>query len=332
MHLEIKFLVFLITLIVSFFMTKLVRVYFLGRSILDYPNNRSSHVTPTPTGGGIPILCVFFGCIGILQLYGYIVLPNIILLLILTIVLAFVSFLDDIFGLNVLFRLLVQVGCAWVAVSNGLIEGGVFGNLLAPLFEKIVIVILWVWFMNLCNFMDGIDGIVGVQALAIGLGVFILSSSLDLSFLGLILAGAMGGFLIMNWQPAKIFLGDVGSVPVGFLAGWLLFSLSSEGNLIATVILPLYFIIDSSFTLIIRLVKFEKVWEPHRDHFYQKAVSNGKSHSEISFAVAVTNLLLIGLLAFVDSDFGFWVVICGLGIVGILIFWMVAGPKRKKGQ
>ena len=111
--------------------------------------------------------------------------------------------------------------------------------------------------MNLFNFMDGIDGIVGVETLALGFGIFIFSNSSSLGLLGLVLAGTVGGFLVLNWAPAKIFLGDVGSFPIGFLSGWLLLSLAVDGDWIVAIILHLYFLIDCGCTLIIRLARLK---------------------------------------------------------------------------
>ena len=101
------------------------------------------------------------------------------------------------------------------------------------------------------------------------------------------------GFLFWNWAPAKVFLGDVGSVPLGFLLGWLLVSLASKGYWVQALILPAYYIADSTLTLAMRGMLKKKLWEPHRDHFYQQAVKKGLGHAHVCGAVATTNIILI---------------------------------------
>ncbi len=127
--------------------------------------------------------------------------------------------------------------------------------------------------------MDGIDGISSVETVSIGIGITILAGSLGWESLGqtysLVLAGAATGFLWWNWQPARVFLGDVGSVPLGFLLGWLLLNLAANGYWLQALILPLYYIADATLTLLERLIRRKKIWEAHRDHYYQQAVQKG---------------------------------------------------------
>ena len=110
-------------------------------------------------------------------------------------------------------------------------------------------------------------------------------------------AGAALGFLAWNWQPAKLFLGDVGSVPLGFLLAWLLLSLAAHGHWAAALILPGYFLADASWTLARRALRGAPVWRAHREHIYQQAVQAGASHAQVSGAVAVANLALVGCAA-----------------------------------
>ena len=210
-----------------------------------------------------------------------------------------------------------------VAIKVGIVAGPFFFGYLDPVFDKILAGLFWVWVINLFNCMDGIDGIVGIETFAIGIGVFFIGLSNNLGYLGLILAAASAGFLIFNWHPAKIFLGDVGSIAIGFVLGWLLLSLISEGKWLAALILPAYFLCDSGITLTKRLIAWEKVWEAHRQHFYQFATQNGKSHSDVCKAVGVTNLILIALALLSTSGFIFGPLFGTLIVTIYLIFWML---------
>ena len=142
--------------------------------------------------------------------------------------------------------------------------------------------------------MDGIDGITSVETIVIGVGVFLISDG-PTAFLGGILAAAATGFLKWNWNPAKVFLGDVGSIPLGFLLGWLLLNLAGNGHWAAAIILPAYYLTDATITLIGRAIKGEKLWQAHRQHFYQKAVQRGLSHEYVATMVAFLGAVLIML-------------------------------------
>ena len=147
--------------------------------------------------------------------------------------------------------------------------------------------------------MDGIDGLAVSEAAAIcsGLLLFALVGDGADPAAALLAAGIIGaaiGFLVWNWSPARIFLGDVGSVPLGYLSGFLLLDLASRGRWKIALILPLYFLADATITLLRRLLAGERVWEPHRQHFYQQAVRNGLPHSAVVKRVIAANLLLIG--------------------------------------
>ncbi len=159
--------------------------------------------------------------------------------------------------------------------------------------------LLWVWFINLFNFMDGIDGLAGVEAACIGFGIALVPVAAALpdvfGTFGIAIAAASLGFLIWNWHPAKIFLGDIGSVPLGFLLGWLLLWLAANGQWAAAVILPLYYLADATITLLRRGVRGEKVWQAHRQHFYQHAVRHGLDHDQVVRHVLFVDLVLVAL-------------------------------------
>lgn len=215
--------------------------------------------------------------------------------------LALVSFADDLRPLPPLWRLLAQIA----AVAGGIAalpdSGQVFQGLLPPAADRALAGLLWLWFVNLYNFMDGIDGITGAETAFLGAGLaFLVFVNRELGnagqvALGLATAAAALGFLRWNWQPAKIFLGDVGSVPLGYLLGWLLLATAAAGAWKAALILPGYYLADATWTLCRRALRGEKVWRPHREHFYQKAVQRGMSHAAVVRRILALNLFLLAL-------------------------------------
>lgn len=317
---------FFAAFLATFGMTKVVLVELRRRALLDIPNDRSSHNVPTPRGGGLAVLLVFLVALVCLSGFGEVSQPRAIGVLGLTLVLGILSWIDDLHGLGPFLRLAGHGGAVVVAMWLGLIKGPVFGGLLPPVLDSVAAGFVWVWFINLFNFMDGIDGIAGVEAVSVGIGVALLTMfsgiESETGYISLALAGAAAGFLVWNWHPAKIFLGDVGSIPMGFVLGGVLLSVAAEGYWAAALILPAYFLADATFSLLKRLVRGEKVWQAHREHFYQYAVQNGKSHAEVSAAVGLANGVLIVSALLVLSEYRYWAAGAAIGVVGVLIFWM----------
>ncbi len=232
-----------------------------------------------------------------------------------------VSWIDDRRGLPAIVRLATHLVVAILGVLALPAQALIFQGLIPPLVDHVLTVILWVWFINLYNFMDGIDGITGMESAAIGIGlagVAAIQSGADLSA-ALTIAAAGLGFLIWNWHPARIFLGDSGSVPLGFLLGWLLLNLAARGEWAAAIILPAYYLADATITLIARAAAGEAVWKAHRRHFYQRALRGGASHSAVVLRIAVANLLLIVLAALVSKDHpGLALAAAGVVVVALL--------------
>jgi UDP-N-acetylmuramyl pentapeptide phosphotransferase/UDP-N-acetylglucosamine-1-phosphate transferase len=274
------------------------------KQIIDHPNERSSHLIPTPRGAGlavIPLVAAFWIAIDI----GWIESPSHALVwpAMAAFFLCALSWFDDLKSLPPLLRfcahIFVVATLLYIQPSDVLYVQG-----LLPVWEdRLVAGFIWVWFINLFNFMDGIDGISGIETLAIGLGIaaMALGSSMiaPLALPALILAGAALGFLALNWHPAKIFLGDSGSVPLGLLLGWLLLQLAAAGHWAAALILPLYYLADATITILGRLARREKIWQAHRQHFYQRAVAGGLSHARVSLMIVATNagLIVLALLS-----------------------------------
>jgi UDP-N-acetylmuramyl pentapeptide phosphotransferase/UDP-N-acetylglucosamine-1-phosphate transferase len=265
-----------------------------ARAILDHPNDRSSHDTPTPKGGGLALVAVVLAAWASTGIYlesGTFltwVLPGVAL------VLAGLSWVDDLRGLPQVIRLAVQVTAVTAILLLKPTPEEFFQGLLPPVLDTLLAGIIWVWFINLFNFMDGIDGITGIETIVIGVGVALTGVGTT-AFLGGILAAAAAGFLKWNWHPAKIFMGDVGSVPLGFLLGWLLLDIAGSGHWTVAMILPAYYLADATITLVCRALKGEKVWQAHRQHFYQQAVQRGLSHANVSTKIAFLGFLLVNL-------------------------------------
>ncbi len=297
--------------------------------MIDNPNHRSSHVRPTPRGGGIaPVLVAVaaWWCVnnalpgnwGALSLAPDVVIGA-------ALALAMLSMLDDLRGLPWLVRLLAQA----LAVTAALISlppDPVFQGLLNGRWDMAVAGIVWLWFINAFNFMDGIDGIAGTETMTVGIGVALVAAIAALPPLfgawGLCLAAAAAGFLLWNWQPAKVFLGDAGSIPLGYLVGWLLLMLAAHGQWVAALLLPLYFLADASLTLARRLAAGARPWVAHRTHLYQRAAAAWGSHAAVVLRVAVLNMALLSL-AVLAVQFRTWVPLAaGLALtVGLLWYF-----------
>ena len=268
------------------------------RDMLDYPNERSSHFDPTPRGGGIAVTISILLAWIALHKVG-LVASSFVSIALGTSLLALVSWIDDLRGLSPGIRLVAQgaavtIGILVLASTRSALEA-----LLGSTLFFVAAGLVWIWWINLFNFMDGIDGLAVSEAAAIcsGLLLFALVGDGADPAAALLAAGIIGaaiGFLVWNWSPARIFLGDVGSVPLGYLSGFLLLDLASRGRWKIALILPLYFLADATITLLRRLLAGERVWEPHRQHFYQQAVRNGLPHSAVVKRVIAANLLLIG--------------------------------------
>lgn len=309
----------------TFFATGGVLRLLKSRNILDHPNARSSHVSPTPKGGGIAVVAVvcatWLGAgwessaahtIGVVVGAG--------------LGLAALSWWDDLRGLNPLIRLFGHALAVAGVLIYAPLGGPVFGGLLPAGLDTLAAGLLWLWFINLFNFMDGIDGIAGTETATIGGGVALIAVVSQMSPLitifGLSLAAAALGFLRWNRHPAKIFLGDVGSVPLGFLLGWLLLLLARQGEWGAALILPLYYLADATITICRRALRGEKVWQAHREHFYQHAVQSGLSHKDVVRHVSFVNFLLVVLAVAASRGFIWASLIAALVCVSWLLFFL----------
>jgi UDP-N-acetylmuramyl pentapeptide phosphotransferase/UDP-N-acetylglucosamine-1-phosphate transferase len=244
-------------------------------AILDRPKSRSLHEIPVPRTGGLGLHAGFLVALGLIA-------PGLpVALWIAFAMLLLISFFDDIRGVAPAWRLLVHIG------ASGLFAATVLGSY--GLLVIVAATILCAWMANLYNFMDGSDGLAGGMAV-VGFSFYgaaaCLSGNVEFALVNFSIAAAALGFLVFNFHPARIFLGDVGSVPLGFLAaalgvlGWL--QRDWSGWYPALVFGP--FIADASVTLARRILRMEKIWQAHRDHYYQRLVRMGWGHRKTALA------------------------------------------------
>ena len=307
--------------------TSLVLKLLVRHGIFDTPNERSSHVHPKPRGGGLAVLLVLLPSWGLIHLLYGMAPPGFMATLVAALVLAAVSWLDDVKNQPVVLRLIVQFAAVGIGIGFTGPNGGdflLFQGLLPDWLDHGVKAFAWVWFINLFNFMDGADGITGVETFAIGLGLTLLSlltaDAIAVAAYPMMLAACALGFLCWNWAPSKIFLGDVGSVVLGYLIGWLLLVSAAQGYWAAALLLPLYYLCDATITLCRRALRREKIWRGHREHFYQQAMRRGAGHAWVSKNLLLHNTALI-LLALASLFLSPWLALtAGTLVVAVLLF------------
>ena len=302
--------------------------------VFDEPNHRSSHDQPKPRGGGLAVVAVVLAAWIIAAVTGgqagaefWLVLAGVGLL-------AAISWADDVKSQPASLRFGVQVAAVVLGLW-ALDSGPVFQGLLPLPLDRVVTALLWLWFINLFNFMDGIDGITAVETITISAGLaliscFFLHFPLD-SFAAAVPAAAALGFLFWNWAPSRIFLGDVGSVPLGYLLGWLLIVTAAGGFWEAAVILPLYYLADATWTLSKRALRREKVWRAHREHFYQRAVQQGLGHGAVAGRIAACNALLVVLAGAAPAapPGQAWIPL-GLALLAVIVLLFILARQRPR--
>lgn len=310
----------------------------LRRYALARPNARSSHATPTPQGGGIAViaatLVAFLGAaysLGGARLAGN---PHLLAVVAATVGLAALGMTDDIRPMRAGSRLAFQ------ALAVGLVVATLPADLrvvpAAPFVaERVAIAFGLVWLVNLVNFMDGIDWMSVAEIVPLTAGLAVLTALGALPPLGglaaLALCGAMLGFAPFNRPVARLFLGDVGSLPIGLLTGWALVLLAGRGHLAAALLLPLYYLADATITLGRRLAKGERLWEAHRTHFYQRALANGFDVGQVIGRVFLTNLVLILLAAVTVAVPDAVVTAFALAAGVVLVAFVLARFSRPRG-
>ncbi|WGS22905.1 MULTISPECIES: glycosyltransferase family 4 protein [unclassified Bradyrhizobium] len=251
----------------------------LLRVALAKPNARSSHKIPTPQGAGIAVTLATLLAGGIvLVLAGFPDLTVAFVVFAASLFIAVVGFVDDVRPLPVVPRLLLQAAAVAVVVFAA--PGDLRIVPACPLWlERALLLIAGLWFVNLVNFMDGLDLMTAAEAVPITVAVALLGSfghvPAATTIVAASLCGALLGFSPFNRPVARIFLGDVGSLPIGLLLGWCLLQLALHQQFVAALLLPLYYLADATVTLLRRMARREPFWAAHRSHFYQRATDNG---------------------------------------------------------
>ncbi len=316
--------------------TVVIRNLLLKHALLDHPNERSSHAVPVPRGGGWALVLVLVPGI-LLTAYLQNSTAQYATLIVGIIVLVLISSIDDSFsskgGVSAGVRLSAHLLAACIGSLVFMPQETIFGGALPFWLDRTIMIVGWAWFMNLYNFMDGIDGITGVESICVSTGVCMLMLAAHTTepfadTLTLLVSGASLGFLALNWHPAKIFLGDVGSVMLGYLVGFLLLSLAVKGQLVPALILPLYYLADSGITLAKRILRGDKFWQAHREHYYQRAALTVSCHRKVVYWILIANIALIGaaLMAVHNLVAG---IVCAIGIVAILLWKMHKSAVNK---
>lgn len=269
---------------------------------LARPNQRSSHKVPTPQGGGIFIIAATILVAG-LGIYSEALFKDqpatLVCLLGGTVLLATIGAIDDLRALEALPRFLLQTSVIFAVVAT-LPAGFRVIDALPWWVERACIFIALLWFVNLVNFMDGIDWMTAGEIVPVtaALAIFGLMGALprDATLISLALCGAIIGFAPFNRPVARLFLGDVGSLPIGLIVGWLLALLAAD-HLVAALLLPLYYLADATITLLRRLAGGERITQAHRSHFYQRAMDSGLCAYTIVGRVFLVNIALATLAA-----------------------------------
>lgn len=307
----------------------------LRRYSLARPNARSSHIMPTAQGGGIAVILSTLACVAFaLPYFGLPFTAALLALAAATLALALLGVVDDIRPLAAMPRLLAQVvATAFVlfALPSSL---RIVPDL--PLWlERGFLLIAGLWFINLVNFMDGIDWMTAAEIVpvTVALAAFGLWGKLppEPSTIALALAGALIGFAPFNKPVARLFLGDVGSLPIGLLTGWCLLHLAGQQHLTAAILLPLYYLADATLTLLRRAKAGEAIWLAHRSHFYQRATTNGFTVNRVVAEVFVLNIVLATFAAlsilYPTPTASILLLACG-ALAVTCVLWRFAHPRK----
>ena len=316
-------MIIIYTIFLYFFSLYVIKksIFFFSKySIIDLPTNRSNHKIPTPKCAGVIIIPIVIISTIIFFYFKENIHYQWISILLLCLFLGMISFIDDLKNLSVKTRLLSQVFI--ISLSLLIYSESISSDLLSLpfVYEKyfplittllfLLFLISWIWIINLYNFMDGIDGLTALQVCTVAICVNFLSIfgyiNEEYQIFSLILFSVYLAFYKFNKSPAKIFMGDVGSIPSGYLVGFIMISsFLTNGVLLPLIIVNMYYILDSTSTLLIRIVKKENIFAAHSDHFYQKMIRKGYQHSVVIKWIFGLNLILL-LLSFLSTILPFF--------------------------
>jgi UDP-N-acetylmuramyl pentapeptide phosphotransferase/UDP-N-acetylglucosamine-1-phosphate transferase len=293
----------------------------LQRYALARPNARSSHRIPTPQGAGIAVIGATLLVAGGAATWMGFPIPFEVFGA--TAAIAIVGMVDDIKSIPVLPRLLLQAAAVGALVYSAPDDLAIAPDM--PLAaERAIELVAGLWFVNLVNFMDGLDLMTVAEVVPVTGALVVLAQLGEFHTLPAVIAaalcGAMLGFVPQNRPVAKVFLGDVGSLPIGLLLGWCLLQLAWQHHLIAALLLPLYYLADATVTLMRRMARRESFWAAHRSHFYQRATDNGFTVSQVVAEVFLLNIVLATLaVVSVMSSAAIGIVSLLLGAVAVAL-------------
>jgi Fuc2NAc and GlcNAc transferase len=300
----------------TFWLTALIRKIALTRGVLDVPNTRSSHTIPTPRGGGLAVVVTVLLAVILMDALGAISQSLASALLVGGTAVAIVGLVDDLRAVSAPARIVVHLGafgwCIWLLGPAPVVNFG-FTVWNPGALGAAVVVIFLCWFLNLYNFMDGIDGIAGVEAVSVLTFAAILAlgqgGAPSTAMLLALAAASVAGFLVWNWPPARIFMGDSGSGFLGFYLGAVAWSTVVEGRFSIWVWLILLgaFVVDATVTLLRRWLRGAKLSEAHRSHAYQRLSRKYGSHLKITLGILGVNVFWLdplGYLATLRPSFG----------------------------
>ena len=302
-----------VTLISYIFTVFLEKIFIRYEKFIDSPEDRSCHTKPTPTAGGLAILFSYSIFIYILiVLLG--VNANIFLILLISIIpVVFIGLLDDLKDVNIYIRLLVQFSSATLIIYYFQINNATYFEMnQSTILITILSVILSVWLMNLYNFMDGIDGYASTECIFISFVASILTYLNDSESLMYVYLAGLGaaniGFIFRNWYPAKIFMGDTGSISIGCILAFFIFYSASESilSIYTWLILLSIFVADSSYTLLVRVATKRNIFKPHLTHAFHKMTIKENSHLFTVKMMILINLFWVfpmSLLSNIYSDY-----------------------------
>lgn len=292
----------------------------MKHKILDIPNERSSHTIPTPRGGGLAIVITWYVGISIIYFVGSLD-KGLYFALLSGCILAIVSILDDLFDIKPYIRLTFQILSAVLAYLflGGLLPFNILGFDLSSKMLLFIFVILGIlWFINIYNFLDGIDGYASVEAIIVSIVLYFFSGNI----ITLILIASVSGFLIWNWPKAKIFMGDIGSTQLGFILVVLGVYLHNQTHLsiIHWIMLSSLFWFDATLTLYRRWRNKETLTKAHKKHAYQRIVQSGFSHNKTLLVSILINMVIIG---FVYLSQVYSILLIPLFIINLLFLYFI---------
>lgn len=318
-------MIYIVLFSLSFTLTYLIKEIAIKKSLVAEVNKRSSHSTPTPHGGGIAIALTWFS--GISYLYSTdSINTSLYFALMVGVIISVISYIDDLLELSPKIRLLTQ---SLVALFGLYFLGGFdqinlfFFTVENQIFTNIFAFFMIIWFINLYNFLDGIDGYAGSEAIFLAIAAFILFGGAHF----LVLAVAVLGFLVWNWHKAKIFMGDVSSTLLGYnIAIFTIYYANEESsNFWIWIIIFGLFWFDATLTLYRRYKNKEKLSQAHKKHAYQRLVQSGWAHDKVVIASLGLNVILLLVIYFIPS------ILVALPLSLVLLYGCIKFVDSKKG-